>query len=150
MLPNPLASGCSGRCCWLDPAQGSSTTQMAGVAALANERISKPWSRCWTSESCGVCPLAALGDSLRAGAHRADETGRTCRPAVSCPYHQVTTIGVVSRAVPSGDGSYRCPARSRCLKSCAAPLQVPVEVLRCHAVQCWQLYGEPTGTSKEI
>jgi len=66
-------------------------------------------------------------------------------PAARCPYHEVTVVGVPSQPVPSRDDSYCCPAPTRCLKACAAPLQVPVKALRCHAVRCWRLYGELAG-----
>lgn len=38
----------------IHPGQGISTTQMAGLEGLANERISSPWSCCWTPESCDL------------------------------------------------------------------------------------------------
>lgn len=61
-------------------------------------------------------------------------------------------VGLPSQPVPSRGGSYCCccPAPNRCLKDCAAPLQVPVDALRCHAVRCWRLYGEPAGDQRRF
>lgn len=153
MLPNLLPSGCHGRCCWLDPGQGISTTQMAGLAALANERISRPWSRCWTSESCGLSarglPLVIRYLLARIGLTRqAGPAGPLS--AVRCQYHKVTMVGLPSQPVPSRGGFYCCAAPNRCLKACAAPLQVHVDALRCHAVRCWRLYGEPAGDQRRF
>jgi hypothetical protein len=127
---------------------------MAGLATLANERISRPWSRCSTSESCrrpahGL-PLVIRRVLARIGLTRqAGPAGPLS--AAPCAYHKVTgtgtVIGVLNWPVLPRYDSYCLPSTEQVSKALRRTLAAcSLLLMRCAAMRCGvgRLYGEPT------